>query len=436
MKSARYFTRLPLLDRLTSSAASHVSLDDTMFVCAQHLLETTGSLIEALVALGARPEQIIILGKSYSTSEHVVSRLRKLGVNVINQRSSHTWSEFANTFESIVSQLRERVHAIQSKHHAKRLIVIDDGGHVILKLSRALVSAFETVVCIEQTTSGLKRFGKRIQTPVISVASAAVKRFIEAPMIARAVLEKTTARMGEITKDQRVGVIGLGNVGREVSRELIRRGYKVWAYDIDPSVITQSEVSIVRDLQELLTTCDVLFGCSGEDIIGVNFLKKMMGRKILVSCSSEDKEFKSLLRHYYQNYQLHRQPANYLSDIIFTHNDGQIRILRGGFPVNFDGSDESVPGCQVQITRALLLCAVLQGVSCKLASELYMLDADAQRLITARWFSLEPSLALQLYDADILAGINNLAWIEDHSGGLRAPCRRLSNLVMNAMSAS
>jgi len=63
--------------------------------------------------------------------------------------------------------------------------------------------------------------------------------------------------------------------------------------------------------------------------------------KTLISCSSEDKEFLSLLR-VINNTSLN--VFDPLDDIEYISEFGaKIHLLRGGFPVNFDNSGESVP---------------------------------------------------------------------------------------------
>lgn len=53
------------------------------------------------------------------------------------------------------------------------------------------------------------------------------------------------------------------------------------------------------------------------------------------------------------------------SDIELQLVDRRVRFLNGGFPVNFDGSDECIPAEQIQITRALMVAAAAQAVTCQ-----------------------------------------------------------------------
>ena len=74
------FGELPLLDRIASQAPFPLgSLRGIMLVCVQHLLETTGSLIQTLLSLGLDPRNIHILGKSYSSNPGVEESFEDVG---------------------------------------------------------------------------------------------------------------------------------------------------------------------------------------------------------------------------------------------------------------------------------------------------------------------------------------------------------------------
>src|SRR5690349_15117144 len=55
---------------------------DVAFVCVQHVLETTVSLFESILNLGATPDSVFVLGKAYSTIPAIEAKLKTLGVYV------------------------------------------------------------------------------------------------------------------------------------------------------------------------------------------------------------------------------------------------------------------------------------------------------------------------------------------------------------------
>ncbi len=64
-------------------------------MCVQHLLETTGSLIQTLVSLGLNPSNVYILGKAYSSNSSVEERFRRLGTHVVAAGRQQRWGEYS-----------------------------------------------------------------------------------------------------------------------------------------------------------------------------------------------------------------------------------------------------------------------------------------------------------------------------------------------------
>jgi hypothetical protein len=215
------------------------------------------------------------------------------------------------------------------------------------------------LVGIEQTTSGLWQKDNWPEITVIEVAGSAVKRFVEPPLIAEAVIKKARFALQTAHAEKVCGVIGLGNIGTAVARALAIDGWTVVGYDIS-NVPVPLGVEVVASLDQVITRADYVFGCTGRDIFGgVTELPPMSkGEKVLFSCSSEDVEFQSLVRGKRQTLQ---QP---LLDVVIPAGHGSWRIVRGGYPINFDGSPTSVPSALIQLTRGLLLSGVLQATLC------------------------------------------------------------------------
>src|SRR5262249_958172 len=74
---------------------------------------------------------------------------------------------------------------------------------------------------------------------------------------------------------------------------------------------------------------------------------------------------------------------------------GTLTILRSGFPMTLDGSRESVPADQIQLTRALLLGGVLQALEVPSDDHhAVMLSPQLQARLTSIWFDLYPDRCL------------------------------------------
>jgi hypothetical protein len=62
-------------------------------------------------------------------------------------------------------------------------------------------------------------------------------------------------------------------------------------------------------------------------------------------------------------------------------------LLKGGFPVDFDGGPDPIPPSAIQLTRALLLAGVLQASS-EVMPGVVKLDERVQQLIIEKYTQL------------------------------------------------
>jgi hypothetical protein len=109
-----------------------------------------------------------------------------------------------------------------------------------------------------------------------------------------------------------------------------------------------------------------------------------------------------------------------LEDIEYKSEFGaSIYLLRGGFPANFDQSGESVPANDIQLTRALVLAAVLQAAEylkdTSIESGVYALDVKYQRFVIHEWLKLQNEFKLERND---LACFLDEEWLAKHSNGM------------------
>ena len=111
-----------------------------------------------------------------------------------------------------------------------------------------------------------------------------------------------------------------------------------------------------------------------------------------------------------------------LNDIQFkTELGATIHLLRGGFPVNFDHTGESVPANEIQLTRSLVLAAVLQASAyfhdTTIQNSVYALDPSAQKFIIKEWLKYQPETSFHTDDLD---NFLNEEWLANNSNGLLA----------------
>jgi len=418
--SPSLFAPLPLLGRIASQVPGpQASLDGVTLVCVQHLLETSGSLIQTLVSLGLNPSNTHVLGKAYSSNSIVEERLRSLGTHVVEAGRQLRWGEYSTQLTEDVSRLWDQVAAGIDARRPDALVVLDDGGFCIKGMP-----AFRDVpvVGIEQTMSGLALLDVPPLCPVIDVASSAAKQWIEPPMISEAVLARLqTYRL----PDSRIGVVGFGNIGKAMTQTLSRIQSPILAFDENLGAEGKSGTTIFCDsLGELYSKSATIFGCTGRDTLaGTEWWPQLVGERLLISCSSQDMEFRSILLSLNDGNQELVSRQQLTSEVTVPLGNGKLRILRGGFPVNFDGSRESVPAADIQMTRGLLLGAILQAVSLirkgHSRSLRTMLLPELQRLVVSEWIqirasrrtSFEPWLLDKFLEDD-------LSWIAANSGGV------------------
>ena len=413
------FGELPLLDRIASQAPFPLgSLRGIMLVCVQHLLETTGSLIQTLLSLGLDPRNIHILGKSYSSNPVVEHRLRTLGANVAEPGRQQHWGEYSSQLTRDVGRLWTQVASAIDAQRPDAVIVLDDGGFCIKGMPRCLLDGIP-VVGIEQTMSGLSLLGVPPLFPVIDVASSAAKQWIEPPMISEAVLAKLSAHR---FSDSSIGVVGFGNIGKAMTETVGRTQTPIHVFDEGRGPGESEKAIFCGSLEELYSKSATIFGCTGKDTLaGQEWWPKLNGEKVLISCSSQDMEFRSALISFNDGNHGPVSQRQLTCEVTVPLSEGKLRILRGGFPVNFDGSKESVPAADIQMTRGLLLGAILQAASLiesgQINPERIMLLPEVQRLVVSEWIQIRASRR-KYFEPWLLNNFSqdDLGWIAANSG--------------------
>lgn len=382
-------TLLPVLQEIINKPVQKYNwqVENTALVCVQHLLYTTCDLLHAFKNMNISPQNIHIMGKTYSTCPKVTNSL------ILNKFSYYPSTEyneigcFTEYFEQDIKMMWEKVTLSLGTQKIKKIIIMDDGGHCISNVPEEILNTCQ-VIGVEQTSSGLTEITRTaLKFPIVEVASSATKQIIESPLIADAIVRKLDYTLplnkGKLT----CAVIGLGVIGNEVCKNLLTLHHNVIAYDINSELKQKiNNVTYVNDISTAIKSAKYIFGCSGHDITQNLDFSIIREDKYLISCSSKDKEFLSLIKFIYHNcpYQVTNKciTSNLATGAIVT-------ILNNGCPINFDLSGESVPAHDIQLTRGLLFGGALQafyqleqrpGIA-----QRYMLDPTIQRFIVNTW---------------------------------------------------
>ena len=426
-------SELPLLDNVVREL-DWPECPDMAIVCRLHLLPSAVSLLKHLANL-VGPANLFVLEKAYSTVPWVRAECEAMLKQNLVREGVQVGTRYEESARRSVDRLWDRVRLATHEQpglsaegnaglpnvtgrYYRRLVVLDDGGELI---SAVPDSGFEDtlVTAVEQTSSGIWRLDRARWYPrTVDVAYSAAKQVAESPVIARAVFDKL-AGLG-VLKPGPIGLLGLGRVGHSLARLFIEKGYQVLGFDPDP----HRRIGHAPSALHVIQASDLIIGCSGQDPLAALDWQVVHGERTLVSASSRDDEFRSVLHHVCD-----ARDDPFAPITVRPHAGLKLRVLNGGFPINFDREREWEPAHAIQLTRALLYTGVVQALlqnPCDdhraLANTRVMLDPHAQRRIVRAWLRLQPEYeaikALPRYRA-------NADWWREHSCGVYQPEIRL-----------
>jgi len=393
------FPRLPLLEyveELFDVKATH-PLAGFSFLCVQHLLASTGALIESLSRCGADLSRMQIVGKGYSTNETVLGMLRDSGIRVLNPAFRGTAAEPYDAIlaEAVASAL---VHAQGESRTARGILLLDDGGHALSRAHGLFPPGFP-ITAVEQTTRGIRAANALPpRFPVINIGRSRAKLHLEAPLIAASMvqnLQQLLASGRNLFGDlNEVFLIGYGAVGRAAALRLRAQGYDVTVFDSAAEMRGAAAADgfpISDDLHTPFVRRCVVAASTG----GVSFPAGLHGilqpGSVLVNMGSSDLEFAAWeLREGEGVGAVYDTKSRELAGddpeapwdrhYQLTAEGGYRYLLKGGFPVDFDGGPDPIPPSAIQLTRALLLAGVLQASS-ETRLGVVKLDENVQQLI-------------------------------------------------------
>ncbi len=431
--------KLPIIDSMVEKAASLQlpAPDRTAFICMQHILETTATILKGLVDIGIKPENIFCSGKSYSTAPEVAAAIGDLGIQLIPATNHKIIGQYQQACrEGLSSMWQQFAESIRTKT-IERIIVLDDGGRLLEAMPSFLKYDYK-IAGIEQTRGGLYSPSLiQLPFPLVEVASSAVKRMVEPPLIMEAVLNRIRPMITKLraTREKMIfGVIGNGAIGSAIVNYLLSEGVKVVVYDEnDKSFHSNRGHKNARFLYQadsparVIANSDCIFGCTGRDVTRNVDTFGFNADKVFISCTSEDREFLSLLQKIGS---ISQESFSPLEDILFTTESGcKILVVAGGFPVNFDRTPYSVLSHDIEITRALLFGASLQAMRCastpapissngSMRGNRLCLNPYIQRYVATMWGSRQPATR---YPAGFFAQFHDLDFVIAKSGGIHQP---------------
>lgn len=396
---AKDFQSLPLVDAVVDRfpIAPDSPLRSAHILACRHLMASTVAELDAIHRILPHAEFVRIIGKPYSTNRLALIELSRRGyirddTIIDSDPSDHEFGSYGQMHRRVT---REAVDQYLAQYPDSRtpLVVIDDGGALIDAVGQKVLDGTIRcpVVAIEQTTHGYYALNRKFLDArgiegfaIVRAFQSQAKISYEAPLIAQSVLKETwtwlTTLRGRADLDIKLpddpvfGIIGLGVVGSMVARELAEAGHVVAVYDKSRQKIgivgssSLPNIEMAWSLQDLCKYANVIIGASGGTSIGEDATSALRNGTVLVSASSGDREFRGMRRDW--EIDLLPMTSGAVSPYEFAHgllvardkeSDRRVYIVNRGYPVNFDGSPDPIPPSDIQLTRALMVGAVIQA---------------------------------------------------------------------------
>lgn len=266
-----------------------ISLKEINLVIREHLLLEKMNLVYALISLGLRPENCFFIAKEDMTlySIKVADTLKKLGVNVI--RNGHV--------NSICDD-------IASHFSGKRVVVVDDGGDLIISLSNIAEKEGMKLFCAETTSKGIKIVQTYSKVNVVDLANSSIKVEQSKNIAVSAVIRLRDILCHENLANRNCNVIGYGKIGQYMASLLREMGIKVSVTEVSEErrdVARSHGFDVFPSLKDALIAkkYTMIVGCSGVKSFAVGEIPLLGNQTYFATISSQD--FKLLIEFLQEN---------------------------------------------------------------------------------------------------------------------------------------
>ena len=373
-------TNMPLLDWV-SSHTTKSRLSDYVVVIHTHLLPNTFPFFRHLSYL-TNFGKVYILEKPYSTVRSTYNDLVQAGCEIV-QVKMESGMPYEFSVRKSVDILWSKIIEEQKQNDLKKLLVVDDGGDLWHSIPWNNLKGV-SVAGVEQTQRGITRIeSSQIKIPpIISVASSGIKKVIESQFIGKSVVDKLD-ELKLIDTKKRIGILGMGSIGLAVAKTVNELGHKVSYYDPSPGTITSNLIKRCLSLDDLLNSADLIIGTVGKDSLKGMAFDRVSGEKIMVSASSADVEFSSLLKLTVST------ETPFGTRKIQVNRKLKIEILNGGYPLNFDRVKNATPSEDIALTWCLMYIGAMQAAELikedKLLPRIYEVDHLSQKRTFEKW---------------------------------------------------
>lgn len=402
--------------KYVSSSVNKLDLSDDIFILTHtHVLPSFCKMVHGFSELLSIPgDRIFIIPKPYSSIPSSVEGLKKQGVNLLSP-SGYPRPGYYDEFMSdqLYSRCVEFAKAVRRGRpdsDSARVVLIDDGGLLTSTWNRVPLSRSIPTVSIQQTASGLFRRRipniRRENVTIINAARSAAKKYFENHIIAEGVLDKIHS-LGLDFNDGKVGLVGYGAIGGAISKSLFVRNVRINVCDKNTLSYAQTfDHYKFQSIGPLVRRSDIIIGCTGADIFSNFDVYDLLKNKTLLSCSSRDIEFKSVLSSHYRDPRVSNEDP--FSNIRLSN--GSV-VLNGGYPINFDRKIEWESDDEIALTRAIVFLGVLMSMSSSFSghgNSVIKLHPETQMNMVEKWLDLNNKNS---FDYDVSEkSMNDINW--------------------------
>jgi hypothetical protein len=344
--------------------------------------------VRTLFELGLDPARTHFIDIPYTANATVREALEALGIPARNFAPSTYTLEVPyapyqrRRVQDVIGRLRSELAADDP------LLVLDDGAY-FLEAIACYADPLGDMRLVEQTTRGLIKLELDAaledyvrSVPLVDVARSRPKGRLEGPWIGESVCRALRAGLAErpLGAGDCSLILGYGTIGRAVAvtleRDLGVPASRIYIRDPERGADARARddghpLWEPRGPERL--RFKLVVGCSGRSSFAVGDRVFLEDGAMLASASSGSAELSR--EQFVELADTHEDDDIHVLDratlgtrsihdpIDIQLVDRTVRLLNGGFPVNFDGRVNCVPPGNIQVTRALMLGAAMQAVT-------------------------------------------------------------------------
>lgn len=392
----------PLIERYVSSMNGRKPLDGSRLLLVQHQLSNQISMVDALIRLGADPGEMYWLDIPYTST--AVVRDFVVEQHGVPEKNFFVCDDYRVLFPYATYQHRRTVDAVLelARFSDRPLLVLDDGAYVLKMLSALKRERWpKQIGLIEQTTRGfIKKQNSAAmqavaaQVPLVDVARSAPKKHLEPPFIGMAVCASLERAVRPIIGEQPVGkalILGYGSIGEHVATYLASHfnldKLETYVYDRNKERVDTAKRRGFSpwDPSDLSLRFDLVVGCSGSSSFAIGDRAFLNDGALLVSASSgavelSRKEFIEIAdASDHDDIEIDRDnldETDIHANIKIRLVDSTATFVNAGFPVNFDGTTNTIPLRYIQQTPVMMAAATVQLADAMNSNKTGVIDLD------------------------------------------------------------